>query len=209
MSDEGANLPFRSVFWCDSLPCGMEKVILTPGGLQVSPLVAGVMKWGVWGADLDRSAMQSLVKEAAEIGFTTIDHADIYGNYTTEAAFGAAIADLGSGFRDQLQLISKCGIRLVTKNRPDNRLKAYLTSKEYIIQSVETSLQNLRTDYLDLLLIHRPDLLMEPHEVSAAVAELKTSGLFAALKPEVILKGSARPNTRSVPTECQNHDQQP
>ncbi|PHI18240.1 aldo/keto reductase [Lewinellaceae bacterium SD302] len=154
----------------------MEKVSLTPGGLEVSPLVAGVMKWGVWGADLDRNAMQSLVSEAAELGFTTIDHADIYGNYTTEAAFGAAIADLGSAFRGQLQLISKCGIRMVTKNRPNNRLKAYLTSKEYIIQSVETSLNNLGTDYLDLLLIHRPDLLMEPHEVAEAANELKTAG---------------------------------
>lgn len=154
----------------------MEKVSLTPGGLKVSPLVAGVMQWGVWGADLSQAAMQSLTQEAAELGFTTIDHADIYGNYTTEATFGAAIADLGSAFRQRLQLVSKCGIRLQTKHRPENLLKAYETSKAYIIKSVETSLTNLKTDYLDLLLIHRPDLLMSPHEIAEAVSELKTAG---------------------------------
>lgn len=154
----------------------MEKVALSPNGLEVSPLVAGVMKWGVWGADLDTESMKSLTQRAVELGITTIDHADIYGNYTTEEAFGTAIADLGSSFRQQLQLISKCGIRLVTKNRPDNWLKSYLTSQEYIIESVETSLRNLRTNYLDLLLIHRPDLLMEPHEVAEAVEKLKSAG---------------------------------
>lgn len=154
----------------------MKKVSLSPTGPDVSPLVAGVMNWGIWGADLKQAELRELVSQTVELGITTFDHADIYGNYTTEADFGAALAELGSSFRDRIQLISKCGIRLITKNRPENRIKSYRTDKQYVIESVERSLVNLGTDRLDLLLIHRPDPLMQPQEVAAAVAELKAAG---------------------------------
>jgi predicted oxidoreductase len=134
------------------------------------------MNWGVWGANLDHKAMDTLIGNTVELGITTFDHADIYGNYTTEAAFGTAIAERGSSFRDKIQLISKCGIRLKTKYRPDNRLKAYETSASYLTDSVETSLRNLRTDRLDLLLIHRPDLLLDPQETADTVSKLKQAG---------------------------------
>jgi len=154
----------------------MEKIKIAPDGPSLSPMVAGVMKWGVWGADLDTTAMQRLIEESVEIGITSFDHADIYGHYTTETAFGQAMKGLGSGFRDKIELISKCGIRLTTKNRPDYRVKSYLSSKEHIIWSVENSLRELGTDHLDLLLIHRPDPLMKIEEVAAAIATLKESG---------------------------------
>lgn len=154
----------------------MEKVSLSAKGPLVSPIVAGVMKWGVWGADLDTNAMDKLIGETVDLGITTFDHADIYGHYTTEAAFGDAVAERGSTFRDKIELISKCGIRLESKHRPDNRLKAYQTTKAYLTDSVETSLRNLRTDRLDLLLIHRPDLLLDPQEVAETVELLKKEG---------------------------------
>lgn len=144
--------------------------------LSLSPLVAGVMNWGVWGADLDVEQFKIIIEQCVDLGMTSFDHADIYGHYTTEATFGQALAQLGSSFRDQIQLITKCGIRLTTKNRPEHRLKSYLSSKAHIIRSAEKSLSNLSTDYIDLLLIHRPDPLMQPAEVAAAFEELKTSG---------------------------------
>ncbi|MEL6143194.1 MAG: aldo/keto reductase [Bacteroidota bacterium] len=154
----------------------MEKIKIAPNGPSLSPVIAGVMKWGVWGADLDTAAMQRLIEESVDAGITSFDHADIYGHYTTEAAFGQAIQTLGSGFREKIELISKCGIRLTTRNRPDYRVKSYLSNKEHIIWSVENSLRELGTDHLDLLLIHRPDPLMQPEEVAEAFSLLKQSG---------------------------------
>ncbi len=144
-----------------------------------SPLIAGVMQWGVWGKNYHTQTMHSLIRHCLEQGITTFDHADIYGHYTTEAQFGEALA-LEPALRHRMQLISKCGIQLVTPHRPAHRLASYNTSQEHIIASVDRSLQNLRTDYLDLLLIHRPDPLLDPAEVAAAVAQLKQAGKIKA-----------------------------
>lgn len=133
------------------------------------------MTWGVWGHKLDTHAIQGLIEECLGLGITTFDHADIYGHYTTEADFGKALA-AAPHLRDQMQLVTKCGIRLVTPNRPENRLKSYDTSKSYIVQSVEQSLSNLKTDRIDLLLIHRPDPLLEPEEVAEAFTQLQQAG---------------------------------
>ncbi len=153
----------------------MQYVSLKPDGLLCSRLVWGVMNWGVWGSQFNTQAMLSLIEQALELGLTTFDHADIYGHYTTEAEFGAALK-LSPALRPQLQLVSKCGIHLVTPNRPENVLKSYDTSKGHIIASAERSLKNLHTDYLDLLLIHRPSPLMNPDEVAEAFQQLKKAG---------------------------------
>lgn len=153
----------------------LEPTILSPHGPTFSRIVAGVMTWGVWGHDLAPRDMRSLIDHCREIGLTTIDHADIYGGYTTEATFGQALGG-ESSLRASLQLISKCGICLVGAERPAHRLKHYDTTRAHLLASVERSLRNLRTDYLDLLLIHRPDPLMPPDEVAEAVAELKQQG---------------------------------
>jgi len=140
-----------------------------------SHIIAGCMKWGVWGANYNAQQMLKLIEQSIEIGVTTFDHADIYGHYTTEATFGEALA-IKPHMRDKMRLISKCGIKLVTPNRPDHQLKSYDTSFSHIIQSTEQSLRNLKTDYLDLLLFHRPSPLMRAEEIAAAFTHLRSAG---------------------------------
>ncbi len=135
---------------------------------------------GVWrlSGDPDRTrpeAVIRLVETALQEGITTIDHADIYGNYTVEEIFGRALGRQSS-LRQRLELVTKCGIRLVSENRPEHRLKTYDTSKDHIVNSVDTSLRNLHTDYLDVLLLHRPDPLMNADEVAGACGQLKEAG---------------------------------
>lgn len=143
--------------------------------LSLSPVIAGTMRWGQWGNKFDTGAYLNMITACLEAGVTSFDHADIYGHYTTEAEFGVALAEQPR-LRSQLQLITKCGIRMVTPNRPEHRIKSYDTSKQHIISSAEQSLINLRTDYLDVLLLHRPDPLMHPQEVAEAFEQLKKSG---------------------------------
>ena len=144
--------------------------------MNISPLTAGTMTWGHWGADYAPADMARLIAHCIERGVTTFDHADIYGHYTTEETFGVALEQLGTAARADVQLVTKCGIGLVTKNRPENRVKHYDSSRAHILASVDRSLENLRTDYIDLLLIHRPDFLMRPEEVAAAFEILLTTG---------------------------------
>lgn len=139
-----------------------------------SRIIAGTMTWGIWGKQLSSSQMENLMHHCINAGITTFDHADIYGGYTTEADFGNAFAQSGID-RDNIQLISKCGIQYEAETR-QNRIKHYDYSSEYIIWSVETSLKNLQTEYLDLLLLHRPSPLMHPEEVSKAIDKLKSQG---------------------------------
>ncbi|CAH1001788.1 Oxidoreductase YdhF [Neolewinella maritima] len=148
----------------------------SPGTPQFSELVAGTMTWGEWGADYGAAAQADLIRHCLELGITTFDHADIYGNYSTEEGFGAALAQLGTGDRARMQLVTKCGIQLKTSRRPDTRVKHYDSSYAHIIESVERSLRNLRTDYLDVLLLHRPDPLMQPTEIARAFTELRQAG---------------------------------
>ncbi|NNK70061.1 MAG: aldo/keto reductase [Flavobacteriaceae bacterium] len=141
---------------------------------KYSRIISGVMTWGKWGKQLNDEGMISLMNHCLEIGINTFDHADIYGGYTSEADFGSAFAK-SSVARESINLISKCGIQYVCDNR-SNTVKHYDYSKKYIIQSVETSLKHLNTDYLDLLLLHRPSPLMQPQEIMEAIAKLGQEG---------------------------------
>ncbi|TDE06642.1 aldo/keto reductase [Flavobacterium hiemivividum] len=145
----------------------MSKTIL-------SPIIAGTMNWGVWDKNLTSKEMENIIHVCLENKITTFDHADIYGNYTTEADFGKAFASSKIA-RDKMQLISKCGIQMLAENR-DNRIKHYDYSKAHIIWSVEQSLKNLQTDYLDVFLLHRPSPLMQADEIAEAVEKLKSEG---------------------------------
>ncbi|WP_067098245.1 aldo/keto reductase [Marinomonas atlantica] len=147
--------------------------------LQFSRLVYGV--WRL--ADAEDTSIKH-VREKIDLcldqGITTFDHADIYGDYECEKLFGKALADDPS-LRSQMQLISKCDIALMSDKFSDRRVKFYDTSAEYVRASVEQSLQNLSTDYLDLLLIHRPDPFMNAAETGAALDQLIDSGKVKAV----------------------------
>lgn len=143
--------------------------------IQLSPIIAGVMNWGLWDKNLNTREMNHLIHLFYENGITSFDHADIYGGYTTETAFGKAWANSKIA-REKVQFISKCGIQYIAESRPENRIKHYEYSKEYIISSVENSLKNLQTDYLDIFLLHRPSPLMRANEIAEAVEKLKADG---------------------------------
>ena len=143
--------------------------------IKLSPIIAGVMNWGVWDKNLNTKEMNHLIHLFFDNGITSFDHADIYGGYTTEAAFGKAWSDSKIA-REKVQFISKCGIQYVTENRPENKIKHYNYSKDYIISSVENSLKNLQTDYLDVFLLHRPSPLMHADVIADAVEKLKADG---------------------------------
>ncbi len=132
------------------------------------------MTWGSWGKQLSKKEMVALMHHCISNNITTFDHADIYGAYTTEADFGKAFMDSGVK-REDIQLISKCGIQYMCDDR-DNKVKHYDYSKDYIIWSVEASLKNLETEYLDLLLLHRPSPLMVAEEIAEAITILKKQG---------------------------------
>lgn len=151
----------------------MQRIELCEAGPALSPIVAGAWRMDQWGWSPEQRLRW--IEQCAALGVTSFDHADIYGGYTVEALFGGALA-LSPGLRDRLQLVTKCGIKLVSPQRPAHRLKSYDTSAAHLIASVEQSLRALRTDRIDLLLIHRPDLLMDVGEVAATIERLRRDG---------------------------------
>lgn len=142
--------------------------------LKHKPIV-GCMRWGTWGANFTTGQYQQMIEQCIEIGLDEFDHADIYGDYTTEAEFGAVLKG-NSSLRNKMKLITKCGIKMISPNRPLHPIKSYDTSSQHIKTSIETSLKNLNTDCIDTLLIHRPDTLMDPHEIAETITTLKQEG---------------------------------
>ena len=106
---------------------------------------------------MKESEIEEFIEGCIALGLIDFDHADIYGSYTTEADFGAVLRKR-TDLRDQMRITTKCGIKLVSENRPEHRIKSYDLSKDHIKQSVESSLLALHTDYIDTLLLHRPIL---------------------------------------------------
>ena len=141
----------------------------------MSDIVVGTMRWGIWDAKFTTTQYEAMIDKSMSLGMSTFDHADIYGDHTTEAEFGAALK-LHPEWRSQIELVTKCGIIRVCDQKPEHYIKAYDFTKSHILQSAEDSLRNLQTDYLDVMLLHRPDLLMDPEEVAEAFELLYTSG---------------------------------
>lgn len=139
-----------------------------------SRIIAGTMTWGKWGKQLSQRQMEDVLQHCLSLGINTFDHADIYGDYTTEEQFGNAFAS-SSIKREEIRLVSKCGIQLKGESR-ENKVAHYRYDRQYIIWSAERSLKLLKTDYLDLLLLHRPSPLMHPAEIAEAVFQLKKEG---------------------------------
>ena len=140
--------------------------------LLASPLLYGCMTWG----GLDRPAAEAALDAALDAGVTLFDHADIYSGGRSESLFGEILADR-PGLRDQVGLQSKCGIRFADDRGAPKR---YDLSREHITASAEGSLRRLQTEHLDLLLLHRPDPLMEPAEIARAFDALHQSGKVGA-----------------------------
>lgn len=141
--------------------------------LSLSRIVAGMWRMTEW--DMPVQGRISFIEECLALGVTSFDHADIYGNYGVEALFGEALRAQPS-LRARMEIVSKCGIKLVSPARPDHTIQHYDTSREHILASVDNSLRQLNTDYLDLLLIHRPDPLMDFDEVADAFTRLQAAG---------------------------------
>src|SRR5690606_33370990 len=139
-------------------------------GPTFSRIVAGVWRW-----NLEETAVLDLIQTSLDAGITTFDHADIYGDHTNEEIFGNVLKR-SPGLRNQMQIVTKCGIKFPSSKRPDTWVKHYDTSAEHIVWSAENSLKNLGTDHVDLLLIHRPDPLLNPEVVAAAFTQLNESG---------------------------------
>lgn len=142
-------------------------------GLQLSRIVAGMWRMAEW--DMAPQQRLAFIEQCLELGVTSFDHADIYGGYGVEALFGEALA-LKPALRERMQIVSKCGIKLLSPARPDHTIQHYDTTAAHITASVENSLRQLGTDYLDLLLIHRPDPLMDFDEMAAAFTRLRGEG---------------------------------
>ena len=151
----------------------VPRIRLAPNGPEVSRIALGLWRLQDW--QRNTKQLVALTEQCIELGITTTDHADIYGDYQCETLFGAALA-AAPGLRHRLEIVSKCGIKLVSPQRPAHRLQHYDTSAAHIIASAERSLRNLQTDYLDLLLLHRPDPLMQIDQVAAAFEGLRAAG---------------------------------
>lgn len=140
---------------------GVKTLKLGTSGLEVSEVSLGCMRIG----GMEPAALDELIKTSLDAGIDFYDHADIYGGGKCEEVFAKSIGRLGID-RSKLVIQSKCGIR-----------QGYFDfSKEHILTSVDKILARLETDYLDVLLLHRPDTLIEPEEVAEAFDTLKTSG---------------------------------
>ena len=139
----------------------MKDISIGQGKATIPEIALGCMRIN----SLEEKQVEQLIKTAMELEINFFDHADIYGGKTVEAYFAKAI-HMNDSLREKMILQSKASIR------PG----FFDASKKYILQSVDQSLKNLQTDYLDYFLLHRPDTLMEPEEVAEAFTQLKTSG---------------------------------
>ncbi|HEY1392398.1 MAG TPA: aldo/keto reductase [Methylibium sp.] len=148
----------------------------TPQGPRLSRIIAGAWRMADW--RLTPQERLSWIKQCVELGVTSFDHADIYGDYAVEALFGEALA-LDRSVAQQIQIVTKCGIKLMSSKRPQHAIKSYDTSREHIVRSVDHSLQALGVERLDVLMIHRPDALMDPAAVAETFRDLRRAGKVA------------------------------
>ncbi|MFM2390780.1 MAG: hypothetical protein RLZZ437_2335 [Pseudomonadota bacterium] len=155
----------------------MERITLGP--IQMSRLVYGMWRLGD-DSNTAPAHVQAKVEACLAQGITTMDQADIYGGYVAEALFGAALR-ASPALRDQIEIVTKCDIVAPVGRHAAARVKYYDTSARHITASVEASLRDMATDRIDLLLVHRPDPLMNHHETGATLDGLVASGKVRAV----------------------------
>lgn len=150
-----------------------HRIKLHKDGPEFSKLAAGFWRLNEW--NMSTSELIDFIETCLEVGITTMDHADIYGDYQNEEIFGEALKERPD-LREKMEIVSKCGICLPVEDRPEHKLQHYNTTAEHIRESVENSLKKLNTDYLDLILIHRPDPLMDASEMADIFMKLFEEG---------------------------------
>ena len=176
----------------------MRTTHLGSTGLVTSRLALGCMRLGgTWDAAAPITAQEreralATVRAALDVGFTCFDHADIYCAGKSESLIADVLSELGVP-RSRLTVISKCGIRW------DGGVTRYDFSYDWMIASVEGSLRRLRTDHLDLLLLHRPDPLVEPAEVARAIDRLVRDGKILTLGVSNHTAGQMQVLQRALP----------
>lgn len=143
--------------------------------IRFSPLIIGAMRLGSWGVKMTTDELERFIDQCIELGLTDFDHADIYGHYTEEGRFGQVLARRPD-LKNKIQITTKCGIKLITPNRPNHKVKSYDSTARHIQTSAEQSLKDLNVDHIDLLLIHRPDYLMDAAEIGDAFNKLYKDG---------------------------------
>lgn len=147
---------------------------IAPNGPEFSRIVLGLWRLSSW--QMNPTQRVAFLQAALALGITTIDQADIYGDYTSELLLGEAFAEMPS-LRTQFQIVTKCGIQFPAALRPAQTSHIYNTTREHIIASAENSLRSMQIDAIDLMLIHRPDPLMEADEIAAAFTHLQERGI--------------------------------
>ena len=150
----------------------MQRITLT-ANFSLSRIIHGQMRMGSW--NMNARELLGLMEQLVDWGVTTFDHADIYGNYTCEAILGEVLK-LKPALRGKLEIVTKCGIRLISDKNPGQKVKYYDYSYSHIVDSVNRSLKNFRTEHIDLLLLHRPAPFFDPEEAARAFSVLKKKG---------------------------------
>lgn len=150
----------------------MERISLN-SDVSLSRLIYGMWRIGD-DADTSTSHVQAKIESCLSQGITTMDQADIYGGYEAEEILGNALK--GTNLRDKIEIVTKCDIVAPAGRYSDAKVKYYDTSRAHVMASVEHSLRLMGTDYVDLLLIHRPDPMMDAEETGAALDEIVASG---------------------------------
>lgn len=156
----------------------MERIALN-GDLELSRIVYGMWRLAE-DADTGEAHVRAKIDACLEQGITSFDQADIYGNYESQRVLGQALKSAPE-LRERIEIVSKADIALLSEKFPDRRIKHYDTGRAHILASVDQSLTEMGLEYLDLLLIHRPDPLMDAHETGAVLDELVTTGKVRAV----------------------------
>ncbi|RNF34586.1 aldo/keto reductase [Paracoccus methylarcula] len=156
----------------------MERVSLN-ADLELSRIVYGMWRLAD-DADTGEKHVRAKIEACLEQGITSFDQADIYGDYESQIVLGRALK-AAPDLRDRMEIVTKCDIALVSDKFPNRRVQHYDTSREHIEASVDRSLAEMNIERIDLLLIHRPDPLMDQHETGAALDGLVASGKVRAI----------------------------
>lgn len=150
------------------------------GEIEISRIAYGTWRLGDDPDRYEPTQYRRKIEALIDIGVTTFDHADLYGDYGNETFFGSVVSG-DSALRARMELVSKCGIKQPGERHAEYRVRHYDSSYRHIVAAAEASLRNLRTDYLDILLIHRPDMLMDADEGARALDDLVAAGKVRAI----------------------------